>query len=437
MKKLIPLVIVIFMIGLAPAQAQFWKKLKKRAEQAAEETIHRKVEEKTAEETEKAMDSILDAPGKKMRKKRKKGKGNTSDEYEDEEYNEEESYEEDETFGEETNDGAIEVYSKFDFVPGDKILFFDDFANDYVGDFPSKWDTNGSGEIVTIGENSEKWLEMKPGYGIVYMPDVPALPEEYTIEFDLFAQGIDQQTSSTAVLKVGVSDDASFKWGNFANVDIPFCQYAPVGFFVRNGGTINNNIDGDIRDKVLGQLHISIAVNKQRFRLWVDENKYVDIPRMIPTGTAPTNIKFELRQFRDGEERLFIRHLKVAEGGQDLRGKLIAEGRVSTNAILFESGSATLQPQSMGVIRQISQVLQQESNMNLKIVGHTDSDGSEENNLALSQKRAEAVKNALVSVYGIDANRLRAEGKGETEPVADNSTTDGKAQNRRVEFIKI
>ena len=432
MKKLIPLLITTLMFGMAPTQAQFWKKLKKRAEQAAEETIHRKVEEKTAEETEKAMDSILDAPGKKMRKKRKKVKGNESDEYEDEEF-----YEEDENFEEETNDDAIEIYSKFDFVPGDKVIFLDDFSNDYVGDFPSKWNTNGSGEIVTVGDDSHKWLELKSGYGIVYIPDVPNLPEEYTIEFDLFTQGIDQQTSSTAVLKVGVSDDSTFKWGNYANIDIPFCQYAPVGFFARNGGTINNNIDGDIRDKVLGQLHISIAVNKQRFRLWVDESKYIDIPRMIPTGTSPTNIKFELRQFKDGKERLFISNLKVAEGGQDLRGKLIAEGRVSTSAILFESGSATLQPQSMGVIRQISQVLQQESGIILKIVGHTDADGDDALNLDLSKQRAEAVKNALVSVYGIDAGRLQTEGKGETEPVADNSTADGKAQNRRVEFIKI
>jgi outer membrane protein OmpA-like peptidoglycan-associated protein len=75
--------------------------------------------------------------------------------------------------------------------------------------------------------------------------------------------------------------------------------------------------------------------------------------------------------------------------------------------------------------------------MKLKIVGHTDADGDNTSNLELSRKRAEAVKNALASVYGIDASRLATEGKGETEPVSDNGTSDGKAQNRRVEFIKI
>ena len=91
----------------------------------------------------------------------------------------------------------------------------------------------------------------------------------------------------------------------------------------------------------------------------------------------------------------------------------------------------------MGVIRQIFQVLEQDSSINLKIVGHTDSDGAEDTNMKLSKNRAEAVKSALVSVYGVDAGRLTTDGKGESEPVGDNSTSDGKSQNRRVEFIKL
>jgi outer membrane protein OmpA-like peptidoglycan-associated protein len=91
----------------------------------------------------------------------------------------------------------------------------------------------------------------------------------------------------------------------------------------------------------------------------------------------------------------------------------------------------------MGIIRQISQVLQQEGGMNLNIVGHTDSDGEATTNMKLSEARAEAVKNALVNIYNIDSGRLTTDGKGESEPVGDNGTVDGKAQNRRVEFIKI
>jgi outer membrane protein OmpA-like peptidoglycan-associated protein len=427
----IPLLFALVFFGWTHSDAQILKKLKKRAAEAAEETILRKVEEKTADETEKTMDSILEAPGKKMRKKR----GNTGA---DGPYDEESEKLEEGGYDGETDLASLEIYSKFDFVPGDQPLFFDDFEADYIGDFPSKWNTNGGGEVVSTSEGAEKWYEMKAGYTIYHVPDLPQLPEEYTIEFDLLATGLDQRTASTSVLKIILSDDPGFKLGNYAYAQMSFCQYSPVGLWVRNSTKdINNEVSADIREALLNQPHISIAVNKQRFRLWVNENKVVDIPRLVPATNRPDRLKFELINFKDGKERLFIRNLKVAEGGQDLRRQLIEEGAVSTTGILFESGSANLQPQSLGIIRQVSQVLQQDNSLSLQIIGHTDSDGDEVVNKALSQRRAEAVIGALVSVYGIDPGRLVAEGKGESEPVADNSTSDGKAKNRRVQFVKL
>ena len=180
----------------------------------------------------------------------------------------------------------------------------------------------------------------------------------------------------------------------------------------------------------------SISVTKNRYRLWINETKYVDIPRFIQELNVLNYLKFHINNFKDGEERLFITNLKVAEGGVDLRRKLMSEGKISTNGILFDSGSANIQPRSLGIVRQISQVLMQDENINLMIVGHTDSDGNDDTNLKLSKARAEAVKNALVNIYNISANRLSSDGKGELSPVADNSSTEGKAQNRRVEFIK-
>ena len=278
---------------------------------------------------------------------------------------------------------------------------------------------------------------MKAGSNVFYIPDVPSLPEEYTVEFDLMATGLDSKTSSSTKLNVVLSNDNHFSWGDYIFAAIPFCQYHPVGFRVRGKKSqINSNITGDIRRDVLGQPHISIAVNKQRFRLWVNEKKYVDIPRLIDVSSVLTTLKFEVEYFKDGKERLFMKNLKVAEGGLDLRRKLISEGKVSTNGILFDSGSDNIQPQSMGIIRQISQVLQQESGMSLLIIGHTDSEGDDTMNMDLSKQRAEAVKNALTDVYNVSASRLQTEGKGESEPVGDNGTADGKAQNRRVEFVK-
>nr|WP_299388100.1 OmpA family protein [Allomuricauda sp.] len=421
----------------ANGNAQLLKKLGKRAERAAERTIERRVEKETSEKTDQILDSILEpgSGGNKSPKSPQPGSGDPNTQGGQS--------------GGSSNPGSantpgpktIQVYSKFDYVPGDKQMFFDDFGNDFIGDFPSRWNTNAGGEIVTLGDSPQKWLELKSGFNIYYIPDVPQLPEEYTVEFDLAAVGLDRQTSSQAKVAITLSDDDKFKPGaNNAYAEIPFCQYAAIGVTVQNNingkREIRSTVKADLRNTVLENPHVSIAVNKQRFRLWVNEVKYIDVPRLVAPGAVIHTVKFLANGFKDGKEKVFISNLKVAEGGVDLRRKLIAEGKISTNGILFDSGSANIQPQSMGIIRQISQVLMQERGMNLKIVGHTDSDGSDESNMKLSKARATAVKDALVSVYGIDAGRLASEGKGESEPVGDNNTPDGKAQNRRVEFIR-
>ena len=158
----------------------------------------------------------------------------------------------------------------------------------------------------------------------------------------------------------------------------------------------------------------------------------------LQINKAKKALKFHMAGFKkEGKERLFISNLKVAEGGEDLRRKLMNEGKISTNGILFDSGSDKIQPQSYGIIRQISQVLMQDNTIKLNIVGHTDADGTDDTNLKLSKARAEAVKNALITIYKISSDRLQTDGKGERIPVGDNNTSDGKAQNRRVEFIKM
>ncbi|HZJ19728.1 MAG TPA: OmpA family protein [Pricia sp.] len=440
------LLTVFLMLSFAPdVNGQILKRLGNAAERAAERTVERRVEKETSEKTDQALDSIFES-GQKDKSPNSKTdnplpSGNeTNDPISD-------SQPEINSGNTDTPNGksvpqSIAVYSKFDFVPGDKVVFFDDFANDFIGDFPSKWNTNATGEVVSVEGSPQKWFELKGGYNLSYIPDVPTLPEEYTIEFDILALGLDSQTSSGAYLVAILSDDALFGDGkNFVHASIPFCQYAAVGITAVNRingkGEIRSTLAADIRDEVNAQPHIAIAINKQRYRLWVNEEKYIDIPRMVPEGAVIKALKFNLSGVKVGKERIFITNLKVSEGGLDLRRTLISEGRVSTNGILFDSGSANIQRQSMGIILQISQVLQQEGGMKLKIIGHTDSDGEDAKNTELSKKRAEAVKNALVSVYKVSADRLTTEGKGETEPVGDNATPDGKAQNRRVEFIKL
>lgn len=450
MKKVSRLLQIILTISLmfafAPdANGQILKRLGKSAERAAERALEKRVEKETTEKTEEVLDSILE-PGSKGEQEKQlpipQDKPNTESDSGGSHNPSTNDSGNPSPKGESNEPKTISVYSKFDFVPGDKILLIDDFSNDFIGDFPSKWNTNGSGDLVTIGDSPVKWMKLLPGSSTRYIPDVTDLPEEFTLEFDVSTTGLNKKTSSQSYLMVMVGDNNSFsKPKNFGMVEYPLCQFIDPGTIVENNingkREIRNSINVDIRKIVLDQHRISISVNKQRFRMWLNEQKIVDVPRLLPANVKMNGIKFGLRGIDTNKEGVYLGNFKIAEGGVDLRRKLISEGKISTNGILFDSGSANIQPQSMGIIRQIYQVMQQESDIKLKIVGHTDSDGDDDTNMNLSKKRAEAVKNALVSVYNVSSDRLSTEGKGESEPLDDNGTADGKAQNRRVEFIKM
>ncbi len=432
------LLAALLLLAVPASHGQILKKLGKRAQGAAERTVERRVDKEVSEKTDQALDSILE-PGQGESAPdtpETKGAGQKAPQKSDP----------DSSNGSTAEAGpgnsALEIYGKFDFVRGDEVLYFDDFTDDFIGDFPAKWDTNGSGEVVAIGPGSEKWFELKGGS--VYFPDLSGLAEDYTIEMDVLTQGLDGNTSSTARLSINLEENNSYDYyragKNAVNLKVPYCQYADVDLAIWNkidGETlINNQVDVDIRKTVLEKHHISIAVNGQRLRFWLNQTKYVDVPRLVAPGAILNFVRLEAEGLREGQDRLFVKNLLVAKGGVDLRRKLLSEGSVSTNGILFDSGSANLQPQSMGIILQISQVLQQESGMKLRIVGHTDADGETAANQKLSEARAQAVKEALVKVYHIDAGRLTVEGKGESDPVSNNTTPEGKAKNRRVVFIK-
>jgi outer membrane protein OmpA-like peptidoglycan-associated protein len=120
-----------------------------------------------------------------------------------------------------------------------------------------------------------------------------------------------------------------------------------------------------------------------------------------------------------------------------MRSKLITEGRLVTNGILFDVNSDKIKPESFGVLQEIAKVLKDAADLKVKIIGHTDNDGDDAKNLDLSKRRAVAVKQTLVTQFGINESRMQTDGKGETAPVADNTTKEGKSKNRRVEFIKM
>ena len=166
--------------------------------------------------------------------------------------------------------------------------------------------------------------------------------------------------------------------------------------------------------------HIAISFNKRAFKMYLNYQRIVNIPNMIQPRS------WWMDGSSDSDKGDYSSAVE----------KAIAEtGKFVTNNILFETGKATLKPESMEEIEKVADYMKKNPNARFEVQGHTDNQGSDKVNDPLSQQRAEAVVKALEE-KGVDPFNLRAVGKGAHEPVADNKTEEGRAKNRRVEFIK-
>ncbi|MFN3997945.1 OmpA family protein [Algoriphagus sp.] len=335
---------------------------------------------------------------------------------------------------------SLQAYSKFDFVPGEKVIAFEDFSQDAIGDFPARWNTNSSGEVVTISGLDGKWLAFKDD-GVLYPEFLEVLPENFTIEFDLGT--FKENQAYTQIMFLDESNGRGLLDGyreNAVEVGIEALGRVYFNTFDEYGAAkLANNKNQSQYYIPEGEdytfARISIWRQKSRLRVYINEEKIWDIPRAFTEAGAYRFTMGMITYYLENREFL-MSNLRFAVGAPDTRSKLITEGKFITQGIVFDSGSANIKPESAGVLKEIAVVLQENPSVNVQIVGHTDSDGDENLNLILSQKRADAVKNALSKDYGIAASRLDTDGKGESEPIGDNKTLAGKAQNRRVEFIK-
>ena len=356
--------------------------------------------------------------------------------------------------GKNADDAGFKTYSKFDFVPGDKVIAYDDFSKDAIGDFPVTWNTNSSGEVVTSSGQQGHWLMVrKPGR---YIPEyIKDLPDNFTFDYDVICNEKFSFYSPpfSIFFLTGKNGKEALEYSF-----IPLDKRSGVKIGVHpanagsSGGTvyaesfedgasvIKNQVNTTQFNSNTGKtkLHVSVWRQKQRLRVYVNEEKAYDLPRAFPANKNYSTVLFELwGDMNNDNDRYIFGNIKLSVGAPDTRTKLITEGRFVTSGILFDVNSDKIKPESYGVMKDIGNVLAENSSVRVKIIGHTDSDGSDADNLALSKKRAESVKASLTKDFGIDAARLETDGKGESQPVDKNTTAEGKANNRRVEFIKL
>lgn len=335
----------------------------------------------------------------------------------------------------------LQAYSRFDFIPGEKVIFYEDFSQDAVGDFPALWNTNGSAEVVTTNLYPGHWMKFV-GDAAVWTNQLLELPENYTIEFDVIpTEGEEGNMTGYGFRLIQAINAKSYDHGAVPGKAGFFFH---VEYFGRPGYRtyINSEEGNDLglsgfkegdqnKEKVNQKYHISIWAQKARIRLYQNENKLFDLPRAFSVaGVKMDRIRFE-------EGAAMVSNIRIAVGAPDVRSKLLTEGKLVSYGIYFDVNKDIVKPESYATLKGIAEVLKENPEVRIQIDGHTDSDGADTANLDLSKRRGASVKNELVKSFGIEASRIEAGGLGETKPVAPNDTPANKALNRRVEFIKL
>lgn len=336
-----------------------------------------------------------------------------------------------------TNQPPLESFSQYDFVPGEKLIYFDDFSQDAIGDFPADWTANAAGEINTLNIAPGHWFNFNSTDGnYFYMKNIN-FPKNFIVEFDIVPKKTGGRIAAGLLLygedKTKEMDNNPHPGNSGILISIEKANWNTMGY--KNGQpelfTGSSKLNPVEQEKVN---HVIFWVQGRRLRIYHKSAKVLDLPTNIYEGAKFTRLCFRLS--RGASCGAYISNVRITDASPDMRSKLMTEGKLVSYGIYFNVNADQVKPESYGTIKSIADVLNENAEVKIKIVGHTDSDGNDAANLDLSKRRAAAVKNELVKTFGIDPSRIATDGKGETQPVAPNTTSASKALNRRVEFIK-
>jgi OmpA-OmpF porin, OOP family len=303
------------------------------------------------------------------------------------------------------------VWTNYDFVPGERVLWAENFTRDNVGDFPRRLEFE-RGNMEVAEWQGRRWLRASTDAGFAIDLAEP-LPERFTLELDFRGVG---RTGHAVHFADGRDLDR-------------------VRFHPSNGG-----IEGNVRARGAASGAALDAVRTLRVmadgryvKVYIDESRVANVPN-ADLGRSD-KIVVALTAMRNRE--VLLGDIRVAAGGRTLYDALSADGRVATQGILFDTGSDRIRPESTPTLQEIGRMLQQHANLRLRIEGHTDSVGSAEMNQQLSERRAQSVRRYLVERFSVDESRLEATGLGQTEPADSNDTPEGRQNNRRVELVRL
>ncbi len=457
MKRVVIIALILAAIsGTTAVNAQSWLRgLGRAAENAAKRTVERNVERATERAIDRAFSETENAVEDAVRgESSNKGKKNKNRNNDNNDNNGNNGNNNADAQGYDNGDATAQTqpqkgqplemtYAKSDFVPGDEIMFDDDVTSEQLGEFPRQWDLiNGTVEVARL--NDDKVIlcvsQDDPVIAPLFDEMKSYLPEKFTLEFDFWVGDFEKQGDnrpsnryiirfyeSNTSHRTQVIDMDDWYYDASDHRSILSWEFESLSEEWRHGK------DESFRTIPNSWNHFALSFNQRAMKVYINGVRYANIPNTIAPGY------FQIEFYRSGgyfTNNTSIKNIRIAKGAVPLYDRMMSDGKFITYGITFDVGKATIKPESMGEINRIVQLMTENPDLKFSVEGHTDSTGNAASNQTLSEQRSQAIVDKLVEL-GIAKDRLTAVGKGQNSPIADNSTDEGRAKNRRVEFVKM
>ena len=428
MKRLVMMVLVLVAIGgTTEVSAQSWlDQLGKKVKEKAKDKVEQKILQKTDQVIEKAFDKTEEAV---------KGNGGNQTGVPQEAAPQQPVQQAPavQEVPAEVAQAPVSLemtYAKSDFVAGDEIIFDDPMDNEQIGEFPSQWELiDGVAEVVSIN-GKKAMLISEWGTKVCPLMKEPLnyLGDVFTVEYDLMFP-VKEGDYTWLLTKFMKADNKSEEDEMMYFERAAYDGRDDVHWYWETSRG-NSNGEYDIALPANEWNHVAISFNKRAWKVYFNGIRVVNVPNVLaPPGWL-------LFQLTNGNGDTYITNLRIAKGAVPLYDRMMSDGKFVTYGITFDVGKATIKPESMGEINRIVQLMNENPTLKFSVEGHTDSTGNAASNQTLSEQRSQAIVDKLVEL-GIAKDRLTAVGKGQNSPIADNTTDEGRAKNRRVEFVKM
>ena len=322
------------------------------------------------------------------------------------------------------------AWVNYDFKPGERPLFVEDFKSDEVGNFPRRLEMK-VGNMEVADWKGVRLLRATTNTAMFEIPLKEELPERFTFEMDLKFGELNYNRYHVYFFPPATNNNDNAEQQHHRVIVRPSGHNIGAGI---ETGSSTANITELKTSTMQGQLiPVRVMVDGRYAKMYLGNTRVANMPN-VNLGRS-NSIRIELPC--STEEPCFVGNIRVMAGGRKIYDALAESGRVATQGIFFDTGSDVIKPESTPTLKEIGQMLSEHPDLKLTIEGHTDNSGDAAANLALSEKRAAAVRAYLLSKHGVDGSRINFKGLGATKPAVPNTTPEARQQNRRVELVKV